>query len=150
MRIQDHLITMPILYLCFSNSLSLAQSDTTALQLAEKESEFARSAAAGGFISAFLSAFDEDCIGFYPEPENARRVLHGEPESHSSLVWRPAFVEVSSSGDFGFTTGPSGTGQAESTTRRCITGILFQSGRKTAMVNGVLLWTSDQAIPKKK
>ena len=44
---------------------------------------------------------------FILQPENAKEVLKGEAESQASLVWRPTFVEVSASGDFGFTTGPS-------------------------------------------
>ena len=92
---------------CVCSFSVFGQSDSTAIQLAQKEREFSQSAATRGFIGAFLDYFDDSCIAFYPQPENAKHALTGEPESQASLVWRPTFVEVSTSGDFGFTTGPS-------------------------------------------
>jgi ketosteroid isomerase-like protein len=92
---------------CICSFSVFAQSDSTAIQLAQKEREFSQSAAARGFIGAFLDYFDDSCVAFYPQPENAKHALTGEPESRASLIWRPTFVEVSASGDFGFTTGPS-------------------------------------------
>lgn len=96
-----------VFFFCFCSFSVFAQSDSTALQLAQKEREFSQSAATRGFIRAFLDYFDDSCVAFYPQPENAKHALTGEPESQASLVWRPIFVEVSASGDFGFTTGPS-------------------------------------------
>ena len=99
---------MKIVFLfCFFSFSVYAQSDSSAIQLAQKEREFSQSAATRGFIGAFLDYFDDSCVAFYPQPENAKHALTGEPESQASLVWRPTFVEVSASGDFGFTTGPS-------------------------------------------
>jgi ketosteroid isomerase-like protein len=95
------------LFLFIGGSTLFAQTDSTAIQLAEKEREFSHSAETRGFIGAFIAYFDDSCIAFYPEPKFAKHVLTGEPESQASLVWRPTFVEVSFSGDFGFTTGPS-------------------------------------------
>jgi hypothetical protein len=95
------------LLLCITVSSVFAQFDSTAIQLANKEREFSASAATKGFVSAFLSYFDDNCIAFYPQPMNAKHALKGESESQASLVWSPTFVEVSASGDFGFTTGPS-------------------------------------------
>ena len=92
---------------CVCTFSGFGQSDSTAIQLAQKEREFSQSAATRGFIGAFLDYFDDSCIAFYPQPENAKHALTGGPESQASLVWRPTFVEVSTSGDFGFTTGPS-------------------------------------------
>ena len=92
---------------CVCTFSVFGQSDSTAIQLAQKEREFSQSAATRGFIGAFLDYFDDSCIAFYPQPENAKHALTGGPESQASLVWRPTFVEVSTSGDFGFTTGPS-------------------------------------------
>jgi ketosteroid isomerase-like protein len=97
-----------IFLLCICCSSVFAQPDSSsAIQLAQKEREFSQSASTRGFIGAFLNYFDDSCIAFYPQPENAKHALTGEPESHASLVWSPTFVEVSASGDFGFTTGPS-------------------------------------------
>jgi len=96
-----------VIFFCFCSFSVFAQSDSTALQLAQQEREFSQSAATRGFIGAFLDYFDDSCVAFYPQPENAKHALTGEPESQASLVWRPTFVEVSASGDFGFTTGPS-------------------------------------------
>lgn len=107
MRIRYHHFAQTALLSFITISFVLAQSDSTALQLAQKEREFSQWAGTQGFISAFRAHFDDNCISFYPEPENAQRALAGEPESQASLVWWPTFVQVSASGDFGFTTGPS-------------------------------------------
>ena len=103
-----HICMKKLVFLfCIAFSSLFAQSDSTAVQLAEKEREFSQSAVTRGFISAFLAYFDDSCIAFYPQPKNARHALIGESESQASLIWSPAFVEVSASGDFGFTTGQS-------------------------------------------
>jgi hypothetical protein len=107
MRTQYRLCMNIALLLFIALSSVSAQSDSTVLQLAQKEQEFSQSAAARGFINAFRAYFDDSCISFYPQPENAKHALIGEPESQASLVWWPTFVEVSASDDFGFTTGPS-------------------------------------------
>jgi len=107
MKTRYRLLVNIALFSSIALASAIAQSDSTALQLAQKEQEFSQSAAERGFISAFLAYFDDSCIAFYPQPENAKHALIGEPESQASLVWWPTFVEVSASGDFGFTTGPS-------------------------------------------
>ena len=106
MTSRNRLLTIPVLMFFITSASAIAQPDSTPLQLAQKEREFSQSAASG-FNHAFLTYFDDSCIAFYPQPENAKEVLKGEAESQASLVWRPTFVEVSASGDFGFTTGPS-------------------------------------------
>ena len=84
-----------------------AQSDSAANQLAQKELEFSKAAGEAGIKASFLSFFDDDCIAFYPAPANAKKSLIDEPESGAALQWYPVVAEVSSSGDFGYTTGPS-------------------------------------------
>ncbi len=107
MKSRYRLLTGLALILFIGSASVNAQSDSAALQLAQKETEFSQSAAAGGFIRAFIAYFDDSCTAFYPQPANAKEALKGEAESHASLLWRPVFVEVSASDDFGFTTGPS-------------------------------------------
>ncbi|HTY10117.1 MAG TPA: nuclear transport factor 2 family protein [Bacteroidota bacterium] len=84
-----------------------AESDPIANQLAQVEREFSHAAGERGIKAAFLSFFDDDCVAFYPQPANAKKSLIDEPESGAALSWFPVVVEVSASGDFGFTTGPS-------------------------------------------
>lgn len=84
-----------------------AQSDSAAIQLAQKERDFSLSSATRGIKNSFLAYFDDSCVAFYPRPVNAKHSLMGEPESRASLAWSPTYVEISASGDFGYTTGPS-------------------------------------------
>ena len=88
------------------NALS-AQTDSPAEQLREKELEFSRCAEVKGIRSAFLEYFDDACIVFAPQPTNGKAAYAANSDSGSSLVWAPTVVELSSSGDFGYTTGPS-------------------------------------------
>ncbi|MGA7160382.1 MAG: nuclear transport factor 2 family protein [Bacteroidota bacterium] len=96
-----------ILSLCVGLSSVFAQSDSTSLQLAQKEREFSETAAVKGIKSAFLAFFDDNCVSFYPKPVNGKQAMAAEPETPGLLSWSPSFVEVSASEDFGFTTGPS-------------------------------------------
>ncbi len=92
---------------CITLSSVFAQSDSTSLQLAQKEREFSQTAGVKGIKNAFLAYFDDNSVSFFPQPVNGKQAMAAESESPASLVWSPSFVEISASGDFGFTTGPS-------------------------------------------
>ncbi len=96
-----------IFLFCLCISSVFAQSDSAAIRLAQKEREFSQAAETRGIKAAFLAYFDDNTIAFYPQPVNGKQAMAAESESPASLVWLPTFVEISTSGDFGFTTGPS-------------------------------------------
>lgn len=74
---------------------------------AEAERAFARDAAARGIQPAFLSHLAPGAIVFRPGPVDAHAWLADHPGSaEARLEWEPVYVEVSSGGDLGWTTGP--------------------------------------------
>lgn len=92
---------------CLFFNSSQAQTDVITKQLAQTEREFSLEATTKGIRGAFLEYFDDDCIVFAPRPTNGKKAYSADSDSPSSLTWRPTVVEVSSSGDLGYTTGPS-------------------------------------------
>jgi len=99
----------------FVSTFLSAQTDSIAFQLAQAERDFAKSAGSTGIRSAFLANLDDQSVVFYPRPVNAKETISAEGETPGSLVWSPVVVEVSSSGDLGFTTGPSEYRSGDST-----------------------------------
>jgi ketosteroid isomerase-like protein len=74
---------------------------------AEAERAFARDAAARGIQPAFLTHLAPDAIVFRPGPVDAHAWLRDHPGSaEARLEWEPTYVEASSGGDLGWTTGP--------------------------------------------
>lgn len=80
------------------------RGDLASLIAAEKA--FAHMSAEAGTREAFLSYLDEDSVIFRPHPVNGRKWMEEHPDQSGLLTWRPAFADISSSGDFGYTTGP--------------------------------------------
>lgn len=75
--------------------------------LVETEKAFARAAAEKGIRSAFLEYLAGGALVFRPEPTPGRPLYEKlEPGLAARLVWKPAFAEISASGDMGYTTGP--------------------------------------------
>lgn len=74
--------------------------------LVEAERSFALYAAGHGTREAFLKYLADDSIIFRPHPVNAREWYSEHTEDSGLLSWQPAYAEISSSGDFGYTTGP--------------------------------------------
>lgn len=95
-----------ILLLCFITSSLFAQPDSVALQLAQSEREFSKTAVLKGIKSAFLAFLDDQSVLFRPYSVNGKEHILAGPETPGLLTWFPTFVEVSASGDFGYTTGP--------------------------------------------
>lgn len=95
-----------ILLLCFVTSSLFAQPDSVALQLAQSEREFSKTAVLKGITSAFLTFLDDQSVMFRPHPVNGKEHTLAGPETPGLLTWFPTVVEVSASGDFGYTTGP--------------------------------------------
>jgi ketosteroid isomerase-like protein len=94
--------------------LAVAQCATTEAKplppdlnsLVEAERSFARASLSNGMRAAFLEYLAEDAIVFRPEPVKGRAWYSKRPASPAILFWEPAFADVSTSNDLGYTTGP--------------------------------------------
>lgn len=81
------------------------QPDYEALVAAERA--FARQAKADGIRRAFLDNLDEQSVVFVNQKFVAGRPIYAQQSNGSGLLsWRPAYAEISVSGEFGYTTGP--------------------------------------------
>ncbi len=95
---------------CCSIVLSLpalsAAADTTGLEaLLEAEARFAADVVELGLREAYLHHLIEESVVFRPLPVSARSWFEQQEPPPFTLSWRPAFVEVAGSGDFGYTIG---------------------------------------------
>ncbi len=79
--------------------------------LADSERAFAKLCGEKGVRESFLTYFSDDCISFAPDPGNAKERLRKRPPltgpSPITLNWGPIVADISQSGDFGYTTGPT-------------------------------------------
>jgi ketosteroid isomerase-like protein len=87
------------------------QSNPGALaSLVESERSFAKTCQEKGIRTAFLEFFAPDGIAFFPKPTVYKEAVKGRPapDPHAvTLQWEPQAGDVASSGDLGYTTGPS-------------------------------------------
>jgi ketosteroid isomerase-like protein len=84
-----------------------ASASPEALQsLVDAERGFARMSVEQGMKEAFLGNLADDGIVFQPLPVNGRKVWEPRNRPAATLIWEPAFAEVSAAGDLGYTTGP--------------------------------------------
>ena len=74
--------------------------------LVEAEISFASTSVEKGIRTAFLEYLADDAIVFLPEPKNGKEGYGSQPESDAKLSWYPAYADISSSLDWGYTTGP--------------------------------------------
>jgi ketosteroid isomerase-like protein len=82
------------------------RADAALDSLVANERAFAAMASAKGIKPAFLTYLSEDAVVFQPTATNGRKFWEARPETKATLRWEPAYAQVSSSGDLGFTTGP--------------------------------------------
>ncbi len=94
----------------FSGAASLAAEDAAktgnAKSLAAAETAFAQEALAKGTRTAFLHALSDNSTVFLPGPLNGKKAWEAKPESKAVLQWQPVLAATSTTGDFGYTTGP--------------------------------------------
>ena len=83
-----------------------AQIDSVANDLAAREKAFSAESERIGTRDSFLRFFADDCIGFYPAPQRARPFWEQHAPTQGVLTWYPTFVQVASSQDLGYSTGP--------------------------------------------
>ncbi len=94
------------IFLVFCVSSSFLFSQPAPLQLAAAEREFSRTAVEKGIRNSFLAFLDSESVMFRPRPVNGMEQTLAGAETPGLLSWYPTVVEVSASGDFGYTTGP--------------------------------------------
>lgn len=99
----------PMLVLCLLALLPDSPPDTSLpiWTLIEAERNFARMSIADGMRDAFYSNLRDDAIVFPDGPANGKEIWKEQKPVPLLLIWEPAFADLSESGDFGFTTGPS-------------------------------------------
>ncbi|HEX8367878.1 MAG TPA: nuclear transport factor 2 family protein [Pyrinomonadaceae bacterium] len=89
----------------FSSVGAFAQSDLQ--KLYDTEKAFERAAAEKGINQSFIEFSAPDGVCFNPRPVNCREYWKSRPASPAGLFWNPNFVDVSSNGALGYTTGNS-------------------------------------------
>jgi len=89
-----------------SPMLSLDQWRAALRSIVRSEEAFAAAAASRGTREAFLSVLGDDAILFRPQPVPGRKWFLDRGPSTDRLTWWPAFADVSSGGDLGYSTGP--------------------------------------------
>lgn len=80
--------------------------DAQLQSLIDVERAFAETSRTKGMREAFLSFLGEGSVVFRPGPVAAREWIESRPNPAGSLLWEPAFAEISSSQNLGYTTGP--------------------------------------------
>lgn len=93
--------------LAFMSPSTLFAQEPPAASLATAEFAFSARSVATDMKEAFLSVMTDDAILFRPGPVNGREAMASRPAPTIELNWRPAFVHVAASGDFGMSTGPA-------------------------------------------
>jgi ketosteroid isomerase-like protein len=74
--------------------------------LIEAERAFARASVEHGMMVAFLEYLAEGAVVFRPRPVDGRKFYAERGPTDAVLSWGPAFAEIASSEDFGYTGGP--------------------------------------------
>lgn len=86
----------------------LSQSGSRSLQtLVKSERAFSRVSEQKGMREAFLAYLADDAVVFRPKPAPGKKAYQdAAADSPLLLTWEPAYAEVSTAGDLGYTTGP--------------------------------------------
>ncbi len=95
-----------LLLLFVSSAFAFAQNADPAGQVADAERAFSAASEKFGIRQSFLQFLSDDCVMFNPGPVNGKELYRNRPENSAYLTWYPSFVEVSSSGELGISTGP--------------------------------------------
>ncbi|SMO62142.1 hypothetical protein [Solitalea koreensis] len=92
----------------FLSKLGLAQETPKyILELADREQQFNQLSQEKGVKAAFLAVLNERGTVFRPEPINGKFFFKERKEDiPGQLSWEPTWIEVSSDGALGYTTGP--------------------------------------------
>lgn len=95
-------------------SFCLGQSkedNQSLMSLVESERAFSRTSVEKGIRASFMMFFTDDAMVFRPHPVKYKEATKNVPAPKNplevTLTWEPVWADVSSSGDLGYTTGPS-------------------------------------------
>lgn len=91
--------------LCAFQATNLTR-DEALESLANAERNFSATSEAKGLHQAFVDNMAEDGLVFAPKPANGKKLHASAPASTAYLSWYPAYADISSSLDWGYTTGP--------------------------------------------
>lgn len=106
--------------------------DSAALEVAHNELLFSHSSVVKGRNAAFLEFFDDSCMIFNPLPVLAKPYYRSLPSRKTILTWKPSRIEIASSGDFAYSTGPWEIRPAKLTDTPVATGHYFSIWKKTS------------------
>jgi hypothetical protein len=105
-------VLVPLLLLMFLSINGLAQANksvqnnaSSIQKLVETEQAFAKFAEEKGTKAAFLEFLADEGIVFQPAETNGKLFWKNRPESTEWLNWSPAWADLSSDGNLGYTTG---------------------------------------------
>jgi ketosteroid isomerase-like protein len=102
--------------------------------LVESERAFARTCLEKGIRTSFAMFFDDDAMVFRPGPVKYKEVMKSVPPPknplETTLKWEPVYADISRSGDFGYTTGPSMWTDNRSAKRPASYGFYFSVWKK--------------------
>ena len=97
-------LLLALLLCAFQNTNSTR--DKALESLANAERNFSATSEAKGLHQAFVDNMAEDGLVFAPKPTNGKKLHASAPASKAYLSWYPAYADISSSLDWGYTTGP--------------------------------------------
>jgi hypothetical protein len=92
-----------LLFVCPTNVFGQRNADLE--KLVKTENAFAKAVETKGINRAFIEYLADDGVMFYPQQVNGKEFWRARPESPALLSWYPTFVDVSSNGVLGYTTG---------------------------------------------
>lgn len=90
----------------FTFCAAQADLDSAAREIVHNELKFSNTSVVKGRNTAFLEFLSDSCITFNPLPAMAKEIFRRPQEQNAYLTWKPVCVEISASGDFGYSTGP--------------------------------------------
>jgi hypothetical protein len=101
-------VFLAVLCLCLTEYLSAQDASNHQLQsLINAERAFAKMASDKNVAEAFLANINDESINIESNGiVKMKTVWSARKPDASLLAWQPLFADISSSGDFGYTTGP--------------------------------------------
>ena len=88
----------PLLSTVVALATAAAPGPDALQSLVDAERGFSRMSVEQGMKDAFLGNLADDGVVFQPLPVNGRRVWEARAKSPATLIWEPAFAEVSAAG----------------------------------------------------
>lgn len=92
--------------LVFSMAFVYGQSSLQLQSLLNAEKTFAQTSKDKSTKEAFITNLSDSGIIFQAEPVLGKKFWQDAEQGADLLTWEPVFADISSSGDFGYTTGP--------------------------------------------